>query len=275
MKTYAVTGASGYVGSALCTYLREKNQTVIELGRNSKPKFFLGEDLKPEILENADVLVHCAWDFKLKNKKDIWRINVEGSKKLLEAAKGKRTILISTLSAFDEAKSLYGKAKLEAEKTALETGATIVRPGLIFGKNAGGMVGSLTRLVKKLPIIPTVRARQHFHLCHVKDLCELIYELSLTEAQSAPIIAASQKHVSFGQILKTIAKSQNRRIFLLPVPYICAYLGLRFLEAIGLNIGLRSDSLKGLKYVNRKINFEPTLKLKTKFREFNEKTALE
>ncbi|MBS3148459.1 NAD-dependent epimerase/dehydratase family protein [Candidatus Woesearchaeota archaeon] len=275
MTTYAVTGASGYVGSVICQCLRAKKHTVIELGRNFKQKFVLGEEVYPSTLKEADVLVHCAWDFSLKNKEDIWRVNVEGSQKLLTAAKNIKTIFISTLSAFDGAKSLYGTAKLEVEKTALELGATVIRPGLIFGKNAGGMVGSLMKLTNKLRIIPVVRPRQHFHLCHVKDLAELIYHLSLFEPPAVPIVAACEKHLTFRTILKTLAKAQGKKIFLLPVPYFCAYLGLRTLELIGLNLGFRSDSLKGLRYVNENIDFEPTQKTQIEFREFNEDTAVE
>src|SRR5207253_1039840 len=100
-----------------------------------------------------------------------------------------KIIFISTISAFEGCRSLYGRAKLEIEKIALDCGALVIRPGLVYGSGpglrrtagsadgiqplkasvacetedrpasatqAGGMFGKLTAQVRKSPVIPVV-----------------------------------------------------------------------------------------------------------------------
>ena len=84
-------------------------------------------------------------------------MNVEGSRKILEAAREAKTpkiIFISSISAFDGCRSLYGRAKLEIEKIALDCGALVIRPGLVYGEGAGGMFGKLVAQMKKSSVIP-------------------------------------------------------------------------------------------------------------------------
>ena len=69
---------------------------------------------------------------------------MDGSQKVLAAARDARVksvVLISSLSAFEGCRSLYGKAKMETEAFARSIGALIVRPGLVYSDNPGGMFG--------------------------------------------------------------------------------------------------------------------------------------
>ena len=66
IKTFAVTGANGYLGSVLCKFLKERDCNVILLQRTKDNKetvdksvFFSLEDLpSSEVFKNIDVLVH-------------------------------------------------------------------------------------------------------------------------------------------------------------------------------------------------------------------------
>ena len=181
----AVTGANGFVGSRIADFLRKKGCEVYEIGRHpsseiKNSKYFiyhsLGKGIDQDKLKNIDVLVHCAYDFSLTSWEDIKKINVNGSVKLLESAKKaklKKIIFISTVSAFEGCTSMYGKAKLTVEKEAKKIAAFIVRPGLVFGKNAGGMVGSLNKIISASKFAPLVGSgKQMLYLCHNKDLGE-------------------------------------------------------------------------------------------------------
>ena len=56
-----------------------------------------------EALRSADALIHAAYDLSLTSSADIWRVNVEGTRRLLEAAKDAavgRIIVLSSMSAF-------------------------------------------------------------------------------------------------------------------------------------------------------------------------------
>ena len=71
-----------------------------------------------EALRSADALVHAAYDLSLRSAVDIWRVNVEGTRRLLEVAVGadvSRIIVLSSMSAFDGTSQLYGRAKLDIE----------------------------------------------------------------------------------------------------------------------------------------------------------------
>src|SRR5206468_10991476 len=76
----------------------------------------------------VSVLVHAAWDFSALTAADIHRVNVEGSARLFQLAREagvRRIVLISSISAFNGARSLYGRAKLEVEADAARHNAII------------------------------------------------------------------------------------------------------------------------------------------------------
>src|ERR1700734_2525745 len=142
----AVTGASGYVGSRVASHLAGVGWGVRALCR-SQPEtvrgnrlFHLAFDLatgpSPRTLGGADVLVHTAYDFSHTRWSDIARVNIDGSRRLLEAARDAeidRIVYVSTTAAFPGARSMYGRAKLEIEQIALDLGAVVIRCGLVWG----------------------------------------------------------------------------------------------------------------------------------------------
>jgi nucleoside-diphosphate-sugar epimerase len=271
--TYAVTGASGFVGSRIVNELR-KDGTVRELGRNSDYGFALGEPVEPAVLKGVDVLVHCAWDFTPKTWAVVKRVDVDGSLALFEAAREagvKRIVFISTMSSFEGTKSNYGRAKLAIEKAASQhhPGVAILRPGLVYDQKSGGIVGAMRGVMGKLPIVPLIGGGQVFYTCHAEDLAKAVHELSSAPLPDSPLIAAESVPRPFKQILTTMAGADGRKPVFIPVPHQLAYFGLRTLEALHAPIKLRSDSIIGL------INNDPDPHfggLKTQFREFNRKT---
>src|ERR1700733_1315284 len=120
-KICAITGGNGYVGSCVKNFFTAKGWEIFELTRRPKPgsrsfQFQLGDDISPELLSGVTTLVHCAYDFTPLTWDEIAAVNIEGSKKVIQAArtaKVPKIIFISSISAFDGCRSLYGKAKLE------------------------------------------------------------------------------------------------------------------------------------------------------------------
>ena len=101
-----------------------------------------------EALRSADALIHAAYDLSLTSSADIWRVNVEGTRRLLEAAKDAavdRIIVLSSMSAFEGTTQLYGRAKLDIEAMTTESGGCAVRPGLVYSERAGGMAGAMRK----------------------------------------------------------------------------------------------------------------------------------
>ena len=285
--SYAITGANGFVGSAIAGFLRNKKYEIFEIGRQPSKDiqgkqcfipYSLGESIDEKKLGSISVFIHCAYDFSLASWEDIQRININGSIKLLKDAHNagiKKIIFVSTLCAFESCKSMYGKAKLAVEKEAAKLGAIIVRPNLVFGKDAGGSIGSLNRQISLSRFVPVIGSASQVHfLCHKDDLASLVWKLSIAEKIfDEPVIAVSEKGFLFKDILKILASAERKKICIIPVPYWMAYSALRFLEIIKINIGLRSDSLVSMVNVNQDIDFEPARRLGQKFREFNAETA--
>lgn len=282
---FAITGANGQIGSFLTDYLRKQGHIVYELVRSSEKahddkyyKFFdLAQPQQIPSLQGIDVLIHSAHFFD-STAPDYKKINMNGSQKLFQQAKIDRlkyTIFISTLSAYSEARSLYGKTKYQIEQLLMteHPNINIIRPGLVFHAPLKGVVGAMDNFVKKFPIVPLIgRGKQLIHSCFLEELAKLILMLSIKQPiVKNPIIAATTQAITFRQLVKCLAKKQQRKILLLPIPYYGIYSLLKIVEFFQLSIGLRSDSLLGLQYSNPHIDFSETQNLGVRFSELNKR----
>jgi nucleoside-diphosphate-sugar epimerase len=220
----------------------------------------------------VETLVHCAWDFSLTSREDIFRQNVQGSVRLLEQARaeGVETIVfISTISAFPGCKSLYGQAKLAVEAETRRLGGLVVRPGLIFGEDPGGMVGALTKAVQKLPIVPLIGSgRQVLYPAHEDDVARLVCRLAAGGKSNEPIIAASEHGWTLRTILANLAATHQRSVRIVPIPWRAVWLLLKIVEAFGLPPGFRSDSVVSVANQDPQPDFAPTRATGLLFRDF-------
>lgn len=264
-----ITGSSGYVGGSLKNALKAAGHDVVELKRKASGTsdenwipYSLEAKLNLSVLGGADALIHAAFDFRPLAWSDIERVNVRGSIELFEMAVSagvSRIVFISSVSAFENCKSLYGRAKLEIEKAASEMGAVIIRPGLVHGDNSGGMVGRLEGIVAKAKVIPVVGASQKMFLCHEEDLAKLVLSGCAGQCPSGvPILGASETQLTFKQILKQLGERTGRRPIFIPVPSQAVWLALKALEIAGRPLAMRSDSLISLLNSNPAPDFAPT-----------------
>ena len=168
-----VTGASGFVGSALCAHLVAEGHVVRGAVRNTVKNPLQGVDYQVisglniganwrEVLTDINVVVHCAARVHVMNEASIdpltafREVNVKGTSCLAEQAADrgvKRFIYISSIKVNGETtsglpfnaddtpapKDPYGISKWEAEqvlrKIAKKTGlgVVIIRPPLVYG----------------------------------------------------------------------------------------------------------------------------------------------
>ncbi len=251
--TAAVTGANGYLGAIVAERLGKEGWQTLRLVRTERGetcrRFVLGAPVQPELLEGIDLGVHCAYDMALRQRADIWRVNVAGTANLLEAARAAgagRVIVLSSMSAFDGTTQLYGQAKLQIEAHAQRLGACSVRPGLVYGPRAGGMAGTLQRL-SRMPFVPLVGARSYQFTVHEDDFADAIAALAdAPEVPTGPIGIANPVPVPFRQILDRFARDQGHRCRFVPVDWRLVQAALRLGERTPLGLPVRSDSLLGL-----------------------------
>jgi len=271
MSNVAVTGASGYVGSAIARCFRAHGWQVLELGRRSAQRYELGGDVAVD-WSAIEALVHCAWDFGLTRWEEIERVNVRGSVRLMEAARAAgvgRGVFISSLSCFEGCRSLYGKGKLAVEREALRMGFAVVRPGLVYGERPGGMMGALEKAVKASPVAPLIGDGSYpQYLVHQEDLAELVFALCQAgQAPAEPVSAAAAEAIPFRELLRRIAARHGRKPLLVPVPWRLILAGLKAMERLGLNPPFRSDSLTGIVFQNPEPSFEAAHRI-SNFRAF-------
>src|SRR5205814_1174871 len=128
-----------------------------------------------------------------------------GWQKVLRAAREAKVdhvVYVSSVSAFDECRSLYGRAKLETERIARSLGAIVIRPGLIWGDPPGATFGRLVARVERARVLPLFGGgRQIQYLVHDQDLTHFICECAEghTSPGSAPVTIAHEHAWTFRQ----------------------------------------------------------------------------
>ena len=270
----AITGAGGYLGRNLCRYFRDRGATVFQLTSNpdradqsmASANFAFPSGAHKNFFAQNEIntLVHAAYDFTARTQATIWAGNVQGSINLFQQANQegvKRIIFISSMSAYEGSRSLYGQAKLEIE-TALRSfdHGCSVRPGLIYSTpiaESGGMVGSLLGNVNR-GVIPLIgKGDQELYFSHQADLARLIDQLSQNPLSPAkkPITAANPRPYTFREIIQLLATVHGTKARLAPVPWRLVWGGLKLLEGAGVNTAFRSDSVLSLIHQNPSPDF--------------------
>jgi len=260
-KSCILTGANGFVGSRLKGRLERDGWRVVAWTRQPQPgsgavPFRLGQEVDPGLLKGAQALVHCAYDFGPRRWEDIAAVNVAGSQRLFSAAREaevRSVVFISTLSAFAGCRSLYGRAKVEIEGLARSIGACVVRPGLVYSDNPGGMFGRLVHQMRSARFVPVIwGGRQVQYLLHDEDLGNLVEGCVAVRLPAGvePIAIAHEQGWELKEILTQIARALGKRVTFLPIPWQLAWLGLKGLELAGAQPNFRSDSLISMVYQN-------------------------
>lgn len=292
----AITGASGYLGSRLCHYFKEANACVSQL--TSSPQnadaslpvspFSLGEGTAKEFFAENQIhaLIHAAYDFRPKSRKDIRDTNVKGSIALFKQAREEgvaRIIFISTMSAYEGCRSLYGQAKLEIESALREMGMGLaLRPGLIYStplEESGGMVGSICKQVKRGRLVPLIGGgSQTLFLTHENDLARFIdmlisqrdEEWQKLQLERGYVTTANPQPYTLRKIVELIAAAQGQKqMRFVPIPWRPVWLALKSLETLGINASFRSDSVLSLAYQQKQLDLS-SFPREFSFRDFRE-----
>lgn len=253
----AVTGASGYLGSHICETLESRGWQALRLARSpgrresGVVRYELAMEISQEVkaaLQSSDALVHAAYDLALTSAADVWRVNVEGTHRLLKAATDAavgRVIVLSSMSAFEGTTQRYGRAKLEIEGITAAFGGCAVRPGLVHGEEARGMAGALRKLTI-LPIVPIVSGAGVYTV-RERDLMRVIVLLaSASTLERGPISVAHPSRVPLTELLRAFAVEGDRQCRFVSVPWQPIYWLLRCGEFLRLRLPFRADSLLGL-----------------------------
>jgi UDP-glucose 4-epimerase len=185
-----VTGAGGFIGTALCLELRQRGVAVREIHRGGRNGVDFEQDNLPvRLLEGVDTVVHCAGIAHQAAAAETYQqvnyLAVLELARRCEKAGVSRFIFLSSVKAQGDS-SAYGQSKRQAETALAQTfgGSSMsvvsLRPSLVYGRGAKGNLASLIAAVRVgLPRPPAVGGRS---MVARQDLCELIANL----LQSSP-----------------------------------------------------------------------------------------
>lgn len=255
MTTIAITGARGYIGSALTEALGAAGHHILSLVRSPKcdtELYFQLGDAKLPSLRGVDILIHCAWDLSASKWADIVRKNVEGSKMLFEHAQRERVqtiIFISSMAAFSGCSSLYGRSKLLVEELVTQRKGIVIRPGTVYGGTGGGIVAAMSGLIRKFHCAPLIGGGSHtLYTVHIEDLCNFVSKIiSNTQgAKGKVLVAAHSQPITLKAFFQEIAAQIGIKPILIPVPASFIFIPLKLLELVGIKPPLRSDSVTSI-----------------------------
>jgi len=226
-----VTGATGFIGGALAAALADQGAEVRVLARPASRSKIVNPDrytiiegdldadagLLRDAADGCDVVFHAA---AIRNRwgtppDEYRRANVEGTRRLLDAAVGRarRFVYVSSVGVLgwpgvrgidesfpvhkNSAKADYHGTKAEAECLVRERGgeieAVVSRPTITYGPNdADGMVTRLAAMIAGGRFVRVGRGLNHVHLTYIDDM---VHGLILTGTHAT---AAGQTFILAG-----------------------------------------------------------------------------
>lgn len=248
-----VTGASGFIGRALCCALEKTS--AYSLIRSSRklhraPQNHVAAELGAETdwkqsLIGIDVVVHLAGkahDLRSSDQQSIYhQINAAGTGRLAsEAADAgvKHVIFLSSCHAVatesDEKlteatvprpTSIYGQSKLEAEKLLVQnlsptpTAWTILRPPLVYGPENLANFQRLVSLVRSGAPLPLKSVNNQRSFIGVDNLVDVIIRcIENPNARRRMYYPSDGTPVSTPELIEAIAHSLGRHARLFPFP---------------------------------------------------------
>lgn len=147
MSLLAITGATGFVGSAVLAEARAQGHRVKALARREQPALdgveWVRGDLNNQpalaaLVDGADAVIHVAGLTNTPDPAEFEGANVTGTANVIAAMKGAgamRLVFVSSLSARMPELSAYGASKARAEALVEASGLdwTTVRPPGVYG----------------------------------------------------------------------------------------------------------------------------------------------
>lgn len=270
-----MTGGSGFTGSHLCRLLVEKGYAVRALVRAGSRTGHL-EKLGAQLVhgdlthlpaqngafDGVDVVFHVAAAYRQEgiSKEQFWKVNVDGTQAMLEAARDhgvKRFVHCSTVGVQGEIKNPparesdpyqpgdhYQESKMEGEKLALgffdahKMDGVVVRPVGIYGPGD-------TRFLKLFKFIYNGKFRMIgkgdvlYHLTYVEDLVRgIILAGECKEAVGNVYTIGGNEYLTLKELVALIAEVLEKPVPQKQLPLKPVYLAAALCESICRPLGV-------------------------------------
>jgi len=234
-----ILGGGGFIGRYLVRNLTKKNYRCIITTRKTFEKGYLKTQATPgaielldwnpnnfselkEAIKNSDIVINLIGILYETRKQKFYNIHSsipEAVAKICSEADVKKFIHVSAIGANENSKSLYQKSKHLGEVKALSNfkNTVIVRPSVVCGTE-----DNFTNLFSKLsilPVIPLVGINYKFQPILVIDVADAIVQAIETKNNEGKIYEiGGPKVISFGDMVKSILKTINKKRFVVQMP---------------------------------------------------------
>ena len=234
-----ILGGGGFIGRYLVRNLTKKNYRCIISTRKAFQKGYLKTQATPgaielvdwnpnnfselkEAIKNSDIVINLIGILFETRKQKFYNIHTtipESVAKICSDSDVKKFIHVSAIGASENSKSLYQKSKFQGEVKALNNfkNTVIVRPSVVCGAE-----DNFTNLFSKLsilPIIPIVGINYKFQPILVNDVVDAIVQAIEIKGNEGKIYEiGGPKVISFGDMVKSILKTINKKRFVVPMP---------------------------------------------------------
>ena len=230
---------SGFINRYLVRNLTKKNYRCIISTRKPFQKGYLKTQATPgsieliewnpnnfselkEAIKNSDIVINLIGILYETRKQKFYNIHSdipEAISKICSESDVKKFIHISAIGASQTSKSLYQKSKFQGEVKALKNfkNTVIIRPSVVCGTE-----DNFTNLFSKLsvlPIIPVVGINYKFQPILVDNVVDAIMRVIEKKNNEGKIYEiGGPKIISFGDIVKSILKTINKKRFVIELP---------------------------------------------------------
>ena len=234
-----ILGGGGFIGRYLVRNLTKKNYRCIISTRKAFQKGYLKTQATPgaielvdwnpnnfselkEAIKNSDIVINLIGILYETRKQKFYNIHTnipEAVAKICTRSEVKKFIHISAIGAKEDSKSLYQKSKYQGEIKALSNfkNTVIIRPSVVCGTE-----DNFTNLFSKLsilPIIPIVGINYNFQPILVNDVADAIIQaIEIKNNEGKIYEIGGPKVISFGDMVKSILKTINKKRFVVPMP---------------------------------------------------------
>lgn len=249
-----VTGATGFVGQALCAELSRRKTDYRPVSRASAPGFVAigaidGDTDWSEALAGVDVVMHLAARVHVMHESAadplaaFRAVNVDATANLARQAASagvRRFIFLSSIKVNGEQtaagkpftaadvphpEDAYGRSKLEAEEALLAIGAetgmevVIIRPPLVYGPGVKANFASLMAWAGRPFPWPFGIARNRRSLVFVGNLVDfMLLCASHPSVGDRVFLVSDGEDLSIGQLIAKLSLASGRKALMLPVP---------------------------------------------------------
>ena len=234
-----ILGGGGFIGRYLVRNLTKKNYRCIITTRKPFQKGYLKTQATPgaielldwnpnnfsdlkEAIKNSDVVVNLIGILFENRRQKFYNIHSkipEAIAKICSESDVEKFIHVSAIGANDKSKSLYQKSKFLGEQKALENfkQTVIIRPSVVCGPE-----DNFTNLFSKLsilPVIPVVGKNYNFQPILVSDVANSILKaVEIKNNESKIYEIGGPKIISFGDMVKSILSTINKKRFVVEMP---------------------------------------------------------